>query len=83
MQGPHRARKRGGGASVVQPTVDFGRRAKAEPTTLGCQGMDLQNASSGVHARPGRLLTPRARVGGPLVHPRTVASAPFGADAAV
>jgi hypothetical protein len=63
MQGPHRAGKRGGGASALPQIAGFGRWAKAEPTASGCQGMDAQNAVSGVHARPGRLLTPRARGG--------------------
>jgi hypothetical protein len=83
MQSPHRVGKRGGGASAVPPTAGFGRRAKAEATYSGSQGVDAQNAGLGVHGRPGRLLTPRAHGGGPLVHPRTVASATFGADAAV
>ena len=63
LQGPHRAGKHGGGASALPQTAGFGCRAKAEPTALGCQGMDAQNAGSGVHARPGCLLTPRARGG--------------------
>ena len=63
LQGPHRAGKRGGGASVVPPTAGFGRWAKAEATSSASQRMDAQNAGSGVHARPGRLLTPKARGG--------------------
>jgi hypothetical protein len=64
MQSPHRVGKRGGGASAVPPTAGFGRRAKAEATYSGSQGVDAQNAGLGVHGRPGRLLTPRAHGGG-------------------
>ena len=47
----------------MPPTAGFGRWAKAEATSSASQRMDAQNAGSGVHARPGRLLTPRARGG--------------------
>ena len=48
---------------MVPQTAGFGRWAKVESTASSSQGMDAQNAGSGVHARPGRLLTPRARGG--------------------
>ena len=63
LQGPHRAENRGSGASALPQTAGFGRWAKAEPTCSSEQRMDARNAGSGVHARPGRLLTPRARGG--------------------
>ena len=63
LQGPHRAENRGSGASALPQTAGFGRWAKAEPTCSSEQRMDAQNAGSGVHARPGCLLTPRARGG--------------------